>query len=270
MGGKGGEVPMSDAIRVNNVALRFPRGRGLLGGVKSLFGRNKNSNTNFTALENVNLNVHQGEVLGIIGRNGSGKSTLANMVLGLYKPSQGIIRIDDVPQSSLDMRWFRRNSAIVMQESLLLSGSIKDNIRFARPNATDEEISRVAREANVEEFIHRLPEGYMTSAGEAGVHLSGGQRQRISIARALLRNPRVLILDEATSALDYESEHLVQEALERLSKGRTVITIAHRLSTVKKSDYIVVLKEGSVVEIGTFEKLSEGNSYFSEMLEASA
>lgn len=222
------------------------------------------------AVNDINLEIKAGQHVAFVGPSGSGKSTLANMVLGLYKPSQGIIRIDDVPQSSLDMRWFRRNSAIVMQESLLLSGSIKDNIRFARPNATDEEISRVAREANVEEFIHRLPEGYMTSAGEAGVHLSGGQRQRISIARALLRNPRVLILDEATSALDYESEHLVQEALERLSKGRTVITIAHRLSTVKKADYIVVLKEGSVVEIGTFEKLSEGNSYFSEMLEASA
>ena len=186
------------------------------------------------AVNNINLEIEAGQHVAFVGPSGSGKSTLANMVLGLYKPTEGTIRIDGVAQSSLDMRWFRRNSAIVMQESVLLSGSLKDNIRFARPSATDEEIHQVAKEANVEEFIDRLPDGYMTSAGEAGVHLSGGQRQRISIARAILRNPRVLILDEATSALDYESEHLVQEALERLSEGRTVITIAHRLSTVKK------------------------------------
>ncbi len=222
------------------------------------------------AVREIDLEIEAGQHVAFVGPSGSGKSTLANLVLGLYKPTQGMILIDGVPQSSLNMRWFRRHSAIVMQESVLLSGSIKDNIRFARPDATDSEVKRVAREANVEEFIHKLPEGYMTSAGEAGGHLSGGQRQRISIARAILRDPRVLILDEATSSLDYESEHLVQEALERVSKGRTVITIAHRLSTVKNADLIVVLKEGRIVESGTFQDLSEGESYFSEMLEASA
>ena len=222
------------------------------------------------AVREVNLEIKAGQHVAFVGPSGSGKSTLANLVLGLYKPVQGMILIDGVPQSALNMRWFRRNSAIVMQESVLLSGSIKDNIRFARPNATDAEVNRVAREANVDEFIHKLPEGYMTSAGEAGVHLSGGQRQRISIARAILRDPRVLILDEATSSLDYESEHLVQEALERLSEGRTVITIAHRLSTVRNADLIVVLKDGRIVETGTFEELSDGESYFSEMLEVSA
>ena len=153
---------------------------------------------------------------------------------------------------------------------MLLSGSVGDNIRFARPSSSDWEVRNAAKMANAEEFINQMPQGYDTEVGEGGVQLSGGQRQRISIARAMLRNPKVLILDEATSALDYESESLVQEAIERLGEGRTVITIAHRLSTIKNADLIVVLRGESIVEAGTFETLAEKDGFFNEMLAAHA
>jgi len=220
------------------------------------------------AVRNVNLHIEPGQKVAFVGPSGSGKSTLANLILGLYQATGGVVLIDDLPQSVINMRWFRRNSAIVMQESMLLSGSIKDNIRFARPSASDGEVREAARMANAEEFIERMSNGYNTEVGESGVQLSGGQRQRISIARAILRNPRVLILDEATSALDYESEALVQEALDRLGQGRTEVVIAHRLSTIKNADQIVVMKEGRVVETGTFESLAKGESYFVDMHQA--
>jgi ABC-type multidrug transport system fused ATPase/permease subunit len=221
------------------------------------------------AITDFNLHISPGEHVAFVGPSGSGKSTIANLVLGLYK-AQGTILIDGIPQESLHMRSLRRQSAVVMQENLLLSGSILDNIRFANPKASDDEIYEAARFANAEEFIENLPQGYMTMVGERGVSLSGGQRQRISIARAILRNPKLLILDEATSALDYQSEHLIQEALNRLAAGRTVITIAHRLSTIINSDRIVVLDKGRIVEIGTFEELRARNGYFSRLLESQA
>ena len=218
------------------------------------------------AVRNIDLHIKPGQHVAFVGPSGSGKSTLANLILGLYRTTKGEILIDGAPQSALNMRWFRRNSAIVMQESMLLSGSVRDNLRFARPNASEFEIREAARQANADEFIQKIPDRYDSEVGEGGVQLSGGQRQRISIARAILRNPKVLILDEATSSLDYESETLVQEAIERVSRGRTVITIAHRLSTIKNADLIVVLKEGRIVERGTYESLSKGESYFNEML----
>jgi len=166
------------------------------------------------------------------------------------------------------MRWIRRQLAVVMQDSILLSGSIGDNIRFAKPDATLAEIQEAARLANAEEFILKMPQGYDTAVGERGVALSGGQRQRIAIARAILRNPPVLILDEATSALDYESERLIQEALDRLSVGRTVITIAHRLSTIKNADRIVVLRQGVIIEEGNFKELNARGGVFSQLIAA--
>ncbi len=218
------------------------------------------------AVRNIDLHIEPGQHVAFVGPSGSGKSTLTNLILGLYRTTKGEILIDGVPQSALNMRWFRRNSSIVMQESMLLSGSVRDNLRFARPNATEFEIREAARQANADEFIQKMPDRYNSEVGEGGVQLSGGQRQRISIARAILRNPKVLILDEATSSLDYESESLVQEAIERVSHGRTVITIAHRLSTIKNADLIVVLREGRIVESGTYENLSKAESYFNEML----
>lgn len=219
-------------------------------------------------LENFNLIIRPGENLALVGQSGSGKSTLANLVLGLYSIQKGFIEIDGVPQSRLDMRSFRKRCAIVMQDNLLLSGSILENIRFARDDASDAEVMEAARAANADDFIRQLPDGYSTVVGERGVSLSGGQRQRISIARAILRDPQILILDEATSALDNESEALIQEALERLTEGRTVITIAHRLSTIRNADRIVVLKEGRILEQGSFAELVEKGGAFAGLLQS--
>jgi len=219
-------------------------------------------------LHDIDLHIRPGEHIAFVGASGSGKSTLANLMLGLYAPQSGQVLIDGRPQSEWDMRWIRRQFAVVLQDSLLLSGSIIDNLRFARADATDEEVRTAAREANAEEFISRLPQGYATPVGERGVSLSGGQRQRLAIARAILRNPPVLILDEATSALDYESERLIQEALDRLSHGRTVITIAHRLSTIRNADRIIVLDSGRIVEEGKFAELSARGGPFARLVSA--
>ncbi len=219
-------------------------------------------------VHHIGLAIRPGEHVAFVGPSGSGKSTLANLLLGLYAPTRGEILIDGVPQSEWDMRWIRRQLAVVLQDSLLLSGSIRDNLRFARADATDEEIREAARQANAEEFIEKLPGGYDALVGERGVSLSGGQRQRIAIARAILRNPPVLILDEATSALDYESERLIQEALDRLSVGRTVITIAHRLSTIRNATRIIVLAEGRIVEEGDFATLTAGQGPFARLVAA--
>ncbi len=218
--------------------------------------------------QDFSLRIKAGEHVALVGHSGAGKSTLTYLILGLYKPEGGSVCIDGRPQSELDMRSLRKQCAVVLQENLLLSGSVADNIRFARPDATDEEVREAARFANAEEFIQRMPEGYATKVGERGVMLSGGQRQRISIARAILRNPKILILDEATSSLDYESERLVQDALKRLAEGRTVITIAHRLSTVRAADRVVVLQDGRIIEEGTFESLANRGGYFSDLLSA--
>ncbi len=219
-------------------------------------------------LHGINLHIRPGEHLAFVGASGSGKSTLANLMLGLYAPDSGRVLIDGIPQSEWDLRWIRRQFAVVLQDSLLLSGSISDNLRFARADATNDEVRAAARQANAEEFILKLPQGYDTPVGERGVSLSGGQRQRLAIARAILRNPPVLILDEATSALDYESERLIQDALDRLAAGRTVITIAHRLSTIRNADRIVVLDAGRIVEEGDFATLSQRGGAFARLVNA--
>jgi ABC-type multidrug transport system fused ATPase/permease subunit len=219
-------------------------------------------------LHDIRIAIRPGEHLAFVGPSGSGKSTLANLLLGLYAPGGGGILIDGIPQAEWDMRWIRRQLAVVLQDSLLLSGSISDNLRFARADATDAEIRAAAQQANAEEFIVRLPEGYATLVGERGATLSGGQRQRLAIARAILRNPPVLILDEATSALDYESERLIQEALDRLAAGRTVITIAHRLSTIRNASRIIVLDAGRITEEGDFRTLMARGGAFARMVAA--
>ncbi len=219
-------------------------------------------------LHNINLHIQPGEQLAFVGPSGSGKSTLANLLLGLYAPGAGRILIDGAPQAEWDMRWVRRQFAVVLQDSLLLSGSISDNLRFARADASEAEIRSAAQQANAEEFILRLPSGYATLVGERGATLSGGQRQRLALARAILRNPPVLILDEATSALDYESERLIQEALERLAAGRTVITIAHRLSTIRNASRIIVLEAGRISEAGDFKSLLARGGAFARMVAA--
>jgi ABC-type multidrug transport system fused ATPase/permease subunit len=222
-------------------------------------------------LRDIDLRIEPGEHVAFVGPSGSGKSTTVNLLLGLYAPSEGRIRIDDTPQEELSMRYLRRRSAIVMQDNVLLSGTLLDNIRFARPDASEEEVMEAARLSNALEFIEKLPEGMQTRVGERGVSLSGGQRQRVAIARALLRDPRILILDEATSALDYESETLVQDALDYLARDRTTLTIAHRLSTVRRADRIVVLHSGRIVETGGYGELAaRADGAFRQLLDSQA
>ena len=203
------------------------------------------------------------EVLVITGMSGAGKSTIAAMILRFYEPDSGVLLFDNQPASSYSLTDIRNQVAIVPQDVLLFGGSIEENIAYGKINASKAEIILAAQRANADSFIQGFPEGYQTIVGERGVKLSGGQRQRIAIARALLKNPAILILDEATSSLDSESERLVQEALEELMKGRTSIIIAHRLSTIREADRIVVIDNGKVIENGSHEALmqSEGGLY---------
>ena len=223
------------------------------------------------AVKEISLEIPAGADVAFVGPSGSGKSTLVNLLLGLYRAQRGCIRIDGVSQDELDLRDLRRRCAIVSQDNLLLSGSLRENIAFGRPEADGAAIREAARQANALDFIEALPDGFDSAVGERGVALSGGQRQRIAIARAILRDPRILILDEATSALDYESERLIQEALDYLAKGRTVITIAHRLSTIMGVDEVFVLEAGRLVEGGSPQKLREAEgSAFRRLVGAGA
>jgi ATP-binding cassette subfamily B protein len=213
-------------------------------------------------LDGVDLRLESGRVLALVGQSGGGKSTVASLLLRLYDVEAGGVTFDGVDVRELDTAWLRRQIGVVSQEPVLFATSILENIRYGKPEATQAEVETAARAANAHDFVSAFPEGYATVVGERGVRLSGGQKQRIAIARALLKDPRVLVLDEATSALDAESEHLVQEALDRLMRGRTTLVIAHRLSTVKRADRVVVLQRGRVVEEGTHDELvARGGAY---------
>ena len=217
------------------------------------------------ALEDFSLRVEPGETVALVGPSGAGKSTVFQLLLRFYEPQRGRILLNGVDLQSADPVAIRQRIAIVPQTTVLFSGSAMDNIRYGRPNAGDEEVLAAARAAIADDFIRRLPEGYDTFLGEKGVRLSGGQQQRIAIARAILKNPPVLLLDEATNALDAESERLVQEALEHLMKGRTTIVIAHRLATVKKADRIIVMTEGRIIEEGSHGQLLANNGLYARL-----
>lgn len=212
------------------------------------------------------LAAEPGEVVALVGPSGAGKSTVATLVPRFYDPTRGRITLDGKDLVRIDPQALRRQIGAVMQEPVLFAESIADNIRYGRPDAGDKEVREAARAANAASFIEEFPERYDTLVGERGVRLSGGQKQRVAIARAVLKNPRILILDEATSALDAESEHLVHEALDRLMEGRTTIVIAHRLSTVRNADRVVVLDQGIVVESGTHADLMSADGLYSRLV----
>ena len=206
-------------------------------------------------LNNVDLIIERGQMTALIGASGAGKSTLADLITRFYDPTAGQISIDGIDLRQLEISSFRHKMAVVSQDTFIFNASVRDNIAYGTENAAEDAIYKAARSANALEFIQDMPEGFNTILGDRGVRLSGGQRQRIAIARALLRDPEILILDEATSALDSVTERLIQDSLEMLSKGRTVIVIAHRLSTINKADKIVVMEQGKIVEQGTYLEL---------------
>src|SRR5206468_775805 len=203
----------------------------------------------------VDFTISAGQSVGVVGTTGGGKSTVVSLIPRFYDPVRGRVLIDGVDLRDCKLDSLRKHIGFVLQDTVLFHGTIRENIAYGRPDATDDEIVAAAKLGNADEFIARMPHGYDSMVGERGLTLSGGQRQRIGIARAVIRNTPVLILDEPTAALDTESERLVIEGLERLMKGRTTITIAHRLSTIRNADKIVVLKDGVVAEQGTHEEL---------------
>jgi subfamily B ATP-binding cassette protein HlyB/CyaB len=206
-------------------------------------------------LDNIDLIVPAGTTVGIVGRSGSGKSTLTKLLQRLYPAERGRILVDGVDLTHVDPAWLRRQIGVVLQENFLFNGSVRENIATMEPGAPMEKVIAAAKMAGAHEFISELPEGYDTPVGERGTSLSGGQRQRIAIARTLLSNPRILIFDEATSALDYYSERAIQDNMKYISKNRTMFIIAHRLSTVRNADVIIVVEKGRIVERGTHEDL---------------
>ena len=222
-------------------------------------------NPNEPVLTELSFANKAGQMVAIVGPSGAGKSTIANLLPRFYDITAGKIFIDDLDIKSVTLDSLREQIGIVPQETMLFNGTVYDNIRYGNLQATREEIEQAARDANAEKFILQLPAGYETMLGDRGVNLSGGQRQRIAIARAILKNPRILILDEATSALDTESEHVVQEALDRLMVGRTSFVIAHRLTTIQRADMILVLDKGKLVETGTHEQLLDKGGLYARL-----
>ncbi|MBX3017676.1 MAG: ATP-binding cassette domain-containing protein [Bdellovibrionaceae bacterium] len=214
------------------------------------------SRADVPVLRQMNFHIEPGEAVALVGGSGGGKTTVASLLTRFYDPRAGSIEVDGVNLREFDLAWLRERIGIVSQEPVLISSTIEENIRYGRPEATTDEVIAAARSANAHDFIAAFPEGYRTLVGEKGIQLSGGQKQRVAIARALLKDPRILILDEATSNLDTASEHLVQEALSRLMKGRTTLIIAHRLATVKDADRIFVLDQGQIQQVGSHEELA--------------
>jgi len=235
---------ITGAVTFENVAFAYPQ------------------RPNVEVLKNVNFEVNRNETIAFVGQSGAGKSTLASLLLNYYPISKGAIRFDGVANTEIDLEHLRSHIAIVPQEVILFAGTIKENIAFGNPDATEAEVIEAAKKANAYDFIMAFPEGMETQVGDRGIQLSGGQKQRVAIARAILKNPTILILDEATSALDNESEKLVQDALDKLMEGRTSFVIAHRLTTIRNADKIFVLNNGEIVETGNHEELiSKGGAY---------
>jgi ATP-binding cassette subfamily B protein len=235
-------------IRFENVSMRYNRGGKMV-------------------LQHLDLEVLAGQTVALVGRSGSGKSTIANLLLKLLEPTDGTIYIDGYPLRDVHAASIRKQVGFVQQETVLFRGTVRDNIALSGDQPANADIERAARLAGAHEFIEALPLGYDTMIGEGGIRLSGGQRQRIVIARALLNNPRILLFDEATSALDTESERIVQRNMAEMMQGRTTLLIAHRMSTIRQADLIVVLDNGTVVESGTHEQLMERKGLYRHLIE---
>jgi ATP-binding cassette subfamily B protein len=217
------------------------------------------------AIEDFDLRVQPGETVALVGPSGAGKSTVLNLAIGFLRPTAGRILLDGQDMAGLDLRAYRRFVSVVPQESILFDGSIRENVTYGMKGVPDATVVAALQSANAWEFVSPLPEGIATTVGEKGARLSGGQKQRLAIARALIRDPRVLILDEATSALDTETERLIQEALERLMVGRTTLVVAHRLSTIRRAHRIIVLNHARVVEAGTHESLLAAGGLYAQL-----
>ncbi|MFP4322886.1 MAG: ABC transporter ATP-binding protein [Anaerolineales bacterium] len=239
---------------------------GRLAGRVSLDGVHFAYREGMDVLHDITFTIQPGQTLALVGPTGAGKSTVVSLVARFYDPQAGQVRIDGVDLREMRLGALRRNLSIVLQDVFLFNGTVRENIRFGRPHATDEDILAAAQVANAHEFILALPNGYDTLIGERGVKLSGGQKQRLSIARAVLKDAPILILDEATSSVDTETEAQIQEALERLMAGRTAIVIAHRLSTVRNADQIIVLDDGRVVERGSHEEIVSENGLYARLV----
>ncbi|RFC53235.1 ABC transporter ATP-binding protein [Brumimicrobium aurantiacum] len=237
-------------VAFNNVSFHYPQRKDI------------------QVLNKLSFTAKKGEKIALVGASGAGKSTIASLLQRFYEPTSGLYTLDGINVKDLELKHLRENMALVPQEVILFSGSIKDNILFGKQDATDQEVENAAKKANALEFIQSFPDGFDTEVGDRGIQLSGGQKQRIAIARAILKDPTILILDEATSALDAESESLVQEALDRLMENRTSFIIAHRLSTIRKANTILVMEKGKVVEQGTHEELiSKPNGVYANLNE---
>jgi ABC-type multidrug transport system fused ATPase/permease subunit len=218
-------------------------------------------------LEEITFDAPAGTTTALVGPSGAGKSTLISLIMAFHYPQSGTILVDGHDLSRVRLLDYRRQLGVVMQDNFLFDGTVRDNIAYARPDATDDEIAAAAAVANADEFIDRFDDGYDTIVGERGVKLSGGQRQRLAIARAIIADPRILILDEATSSLDSESEALIRDGLRRLRRGRTTFVIAHRLSTIQSADQILVLDRGRIVERGTHAELLRAGGLYRSLYE---
>jgi len=220
-----------------------------------------------TVIHGLNLKIPKGHSVALVGASGSGKTTLANLLARFYDPQKGTIKIDNTPINLVDLKELRSMFAYVTQDAILFHDSVKENLLVAKPNATNKEIEKALQIANASDFVNQLPQGIDTIIGDAGNKLSGGQKQRLAIARAVLKNPPVMILDEATSALDTESEKLVQDALQKMMQNRTSLVIAHRLSTIKSADEIIVLNKGEIVERGTHKEMMAQEGMYKKLID---